>query len=181
MYRHTKPQTAKGTHSSQHLSLASLMQQSSDPHPQGLGWESLSGAHMSVQSECAYSQTPHCFFLHPARQVPLNFSWIFPNTYPKIDRPTCPKQVLPSPANLPSTLLPQSTHKCYSLTGWLPLPSGLWSNFCLTARSFLTTQHETEPDALASMLCSLLCMHRHPVKFPFNGSVSVSATEMQAP
>lgn len=60
--------------------------------------------------------------LRPARQVPLNFSWIFPDTCPYVGRPTCPQPDLPLPRS-PSTLLPQGTHRLPPLGG--PLPSGL--------------------------------------------------------
>lgn len=65
------------------------------------------------------------------RRVPLNFSWIFPDTCPYMGRPTCPQPGLPLPRSAQHA--PASGHP-QAIPRWVaPLPSGLCSHFLAQA------------------------------------------------
>lgn len=68
--------------------------------------------------------------LHPARRVPLNISWIFPDTCLYMSRLMCLQAGFPLPKS-PSMLLLQGTHRLPPLGG--PLPLGLCSCFLTQA------------------------------------------------
>lgn len=122
-----------------------------------------------MASAHAHSCSLTVSFLQAARRVPLNSSWICPNTSPKVDGPTRPKQSPPSahepPKAGPSERTPTSghPHTWFPHQDGSPRPSGLCLNVSFPVRPFLTTKHETEPPTPTAACLFLPYVHRPTV------------------